>query len=291
MAVATPDVSVIIPCYNGGRFLPNALASLAAQTFRNFETIVVDDGSTDAQTRTVLDGLGPDVNVIRQENRGLPAARNTGIRAARAAFVLPFDCDDLVKPTLLEETVPVLRTSAPDVAFVTFYEQLSGARSGIVTVEFDPFAQLFHNRLHYCLLLRKSAWQAVGGYDETMRSGYEDWEFNVHLIAAGFRGVVVPKPLFVYSVSADGMLMSRSGRMHATLWRSIRDRHPELYRWSWLRAHNGKTNSLRRLLRYASAYGFLMTYGAAPESLVNRAHYCWLSAKRRGLVPWQVTIN
>ncbi|MBV8791726.1 MAG: glycosyltransferase family 2 protein, partial [Pseudolabrys sp.] len=119
-----PSASVVIPCYNGGRFIPAALASLAAQTFRDFEIIVVDDGSTDPETKTVLDGLGPEVRVIRQENRGLPGARNTGIRAARAAIVLPFDCDDILTPTLLQECVPVLRAAPPDVGFVSFYEQL-----------------------------------------------------------------------------------------------------------------------------------------------------------------------
>ena len=80
----TPSVSVIVPCYNGGRFIPQLLGSLARQTFRDFEIIIVDDGSTDAATRQALDNLDPSVRVIRQGNKGLSAARNAGIALARA---------------------------------------------------------------------------------------------------------------------------------------------------------------------------------------------------------------
>ena len=289
--MSTPEVSVVIPCYNGGRFLPAALASLAAQTFRNFEIIVVDDGSTDPETRAVIAGLGPEIRVIRQENRGMAGARNTACSAARAAIVLPLDCDDVLEPSFLEETIPALRAAPADVAFVTVYQRLAGERSGVVAFEFDPFSQLFHNQLHYCLLLRKSAWEAVGGYDESMRDGYEDWEFNLRLIEAGYRGLIIPKPLFIYRVSADGMLMSRSGRLHATLWRYIRDHHRDLYRWRWLRAHNGKTGFLRRGIRYASALTFMLVFEAVPEKLMNRLHFGWLVAKRKGLIPWRVPFN
>jgi GT2 family glycosyltransferase len=74
----------------------------------------------------------------------------------------------------------------------------------------DPnrFDQLFLNQLPYCMLIRKSAWQAAGGYDETMRDGSEDWEFNIRLSGAGFRGIELAKPLFVCSVRPDGMLLS-----------------------------------------------------------------------------------
>jgi glycosyltransferase involved in cell wall biosynthesis len=289
--VTTPAVSVIIPCYNGGRFLPAALQSLAAQTFRDFETVIVDDGSTDPETQDLLARLGPEVRVVRQENRGLPGARNTGFREARAALVLPFDCDDVLSPTLLEEAVPLLQSAPADVAFVTCHEQLTGAREDYIAISFDPFSQLFHNQLHYCLLLRKSIWQEVGGYDDSMRNGYEDWEFNIRLIGAGYRGLVIPKPLFNYRVSGDGMLMSHSGRMHATLWRRIYARHARLYRWDWLAAHNGKRNPLRRFVRNAAAAMFLLVYRNAPESVLNRGHRLWLLAKRNGWIPWQVDIN
>jgi glycosyltransferase involved in cell wall biosynthesis len=289
--VSAPAVTIFIPCYNGGRFLPAALDSVARQTFRDFETIVVDDGSTDPETIAYLDRLPPWVRLVRQTNRGLAGARNTGFREARADFVLPLDCDDTIEPELLSEIVPVLKAAPPDVAFVGTDLMLTGARSGPSHTEFDAFAQLFHNQLHYGLLLRKSAWEKAGGYDESMRSGYEDWEFNVALIDAGYRGVIVAKPLFNYFVSADGMLMSKSGRMHVTLWRYIHHKHARLYRWGWLSAHNKAPNTLLRGWRYISAYGLLYIYGVVPDMIMNRLHYYWLYAKRNGWIRWRVRIN
>ena len=289
--MAAPAVSVVIPCYNGGPFLPAVLKSLAAQTFRDFETIIVDDGSTDPATQDVLAALGPDIRVIRQDNRGLAAARNTGFRQAQAEFVLPLDCDDTLDPPFLAEAYAALRAASDDIGFVGTDMRLAGALTSVVQRRFDRFTQLFHNQLSYCMLFRKSAWQAVGGYNETMRDGYEDWEFNVHLIAAGFRGIDIERPLFNYHVSAQGMLMSRSGRMHATLWRRIRELHPEIYRWQWLSQHHDKDNTLRRYVRLTSAIGLLTAARVVPEAAMNRLHYYWLLAKRRGLIPWQVPIN
>ena len=222
-------VSVVIPCYNGGAFLPGALESLAAQTLRDFEVIVVDDGSDDAGTLLVLEGLGDGIRLVRQENRGLAAARNAGMAAAEAGLLLPLDCDDRLEPTFLEKTVAALE-AAPEAAFAFTHLRLGGDRTGVLVKDYNPLTQLFLNQLPYCLLLRRGAWQDAGGYAEDMRQGYEDWEFNIRLAARGATGVVVPEPLFVYRVSRDGMLQSLSNRLHAQLWRDIQRRHPALYR-------------------------------------------------------------
>jgi len=225
-----PTVSIVVPCYNGGRFLDALIASIRGQTFRDFETIIVDDGSTDGATRDKLASLPADIRVIRQDNAGLSAARNTGFRAARAEIVLPLDCDDTMEPTHLAETLPLLQAAPTDVGFVFTYERLVGARSGVAEFYFNPFDQLFVNRLSYCLLLRKAAWQRAGGYDETMRDGYEDWEFNIRLAKCGYRGISLAKPLVNYLVSNSGMLMNKSSRLHGALWRGIRAKHADLYR-------------------------------------------------------------
>lgn len=229
-----PAVSIIIPCYNGGRFLDRLIESIERQRYRDFEAIVVDDGSTDAFTIDKLDKLPDWVQVIRQENRGLSGARNTGFRAARAGLVLPLDCDDTLEPDHLAETVPVLQAATDDVGFVYTDERLTGDASGISEHFFNRYDQLFVNRMSYCLLLRKQAWHKVGGYDEMMRDGYEDWEFNIRLGKFGYRGIKVAKPLLNYTVSSTGMLMSKSSRKHAGLWLGIRRLHKDLYRFGSL---------------------------------------------------------
>ena len=234
--MTAPAVSVVVPCYNGGRFLDQMLASLDAQVFRDFEVIIVDDGSTDPETLAKLASPPAGVMVLRQANAGLSAARNAGFRVARGEMVLPLDCDDALSPTFLTETVAALKAAPEETAFAFTHMRATGAIEGVLPRYFKRFDQLFLNRLPYCLLIRKSAWEAVGGYDDTMRDGYEDWEFNIRLTLADFRGTAIPRPLFVYYVSSDGMLMSRSARLHGKLWHDILVRHAETYNWKTLRA-------------------------------------------------------
>lgn len=226
----TPSVSVIVPCYNGGRFMPQLLGSLASQTFRDFEIVIVDDGSTDAATRQELDNVDPSVRVIRQTNKGLSAARNAGITAAAADLVLTLDCDDMIAPNYLSEAVALLDAAPADVALVLSHQQLVGAASGPLERHFNRFDLLFANPIPSAVLLRKSAWQEVGGYDETMREGYEDWEFYLRLMLRGFRGITIPKPCVIYNVSAGGMLFNTSSGKHANIWRSMRRKHAAAYR-------------------------------------------------------------
>jgi glycosyltransferase involved in cell wall biosynthesis len=157
------------PATNGGRFLDGLSASLGAQTFRDFETIIVDNGSTEAATREKLEHLGPEVRGVHQENRYLPGA-NRGFLEARAALVLPLDCDEVLEPSFLAETVPLLANASPGAAFVFTHARLAGTLAGVLQRHFNRFDQLFLNQ-SYCLLLRRSAWRAV--YDETMRDGAE----------------------------------------------------------------------------------------------------------------------
>jgi glycosyltransferase involved in cell wall biosynthesis len=266
---ATPRVSIVVPCHNGGRFLDSLLASLDAQTFRDFETIIVDDGSTEAATREKLAALDPAIRVVHQENRYLPGARNRGFLEARADLVLPLDCDDMVEPSYLAETVPLLENAPTDVGFVFTHARLTGTLAGVLPRHLNRFDQLFLNLLPYCMLIRRSAWQSVGGYDETMRGGMEDWEFNIRLSRSGFGGIELAKPLFVYSVRPDGMLLSRTTRMHGTIWRSIRVRHADLYRLAALARLWRATRAMRSGVSAGTAAGLLFSARLLPEAWFN----------------------
>lgn len=225
-----PAVSVIVPCHNGGRFLDGLVASLREQTFQDFEIVIVNNGSTEQDTLETLKRLETTVRVVHQENRYLPGARNRGFEEARADIILPLDCDDRLEPTFLAETLAALKAAPENTGFAFTHMRLTGAVEGIQPTHCNRFDQLFLNHMAYCLLTRKSAWRRIGGYDETMRDGTEDWEFNIRLLKAGYGWVEIPKPLFLYTIRADGMLLSKSARMQATIWRRIRDRNPELYR-------------------------------------------------------------
>jgi glycosyltransferase involved in cell wall biosynthesis len=278
--MSEPAVSVLVPCYNGGRFLDDLCASLAAQTFRDFETIIVDDGSTEEATLQKLASLEPGIRVVLQQNRRLPGARNAGFGKARGEFVLPLDQDDRLAPSFLAETVAALRDAAPDVGFAFAHVRLYGDMDGVMPRHFNRFDQLFLNRLPYCMLIRRSAWQAAGGYDEAMRDGTEDWEFNIRLLQAGFRGIEIARPLFIYRVSTEGMLMSHSARQHGTIWRYIRTQHRELYRPSALiaawRANRGTPGEIAPF----KAVGLLFLAKLLPESWFNQLFYRLLVVTR-----------
>jgi glycosyltransferase involved in cell wall biosynthesis len=273
-ANAVPALSVVVPCFNGGRYLDDAMAALARQTFRDFEIVIVDDGSTDELTIRALARLEGQARIIRQRNRGAAAARNSGISAARAAIVFTFDCDDAIEPTFLAETVTALQAAGPEVGMVCTDSRLMGAESGVLPRYFNRFDLLFSNTVSTALVLRKESWRAAGGYDETMRQGYEDWEFSLRLVQAGFRGIAIAKPLYIYRVAADEQPSSISSsiharRLYAKLWREIRKRHAASYRplamarlWWTTRDGSGRVPLWKGLAGYALAI-------ALPDRLFN----------------------
>ena len=230
---AGPAVSVVVPCYNGGRFLAALMRSLARQTFRDFEIVIVDDGSRDPETLRKLAAQGDAALVIHQANAGPSAARNAGVRAARGGILFMLDCDDTIEPDFLAETVGLLDASPADVGMVFSDIRLIGAESGVSTRYFNRFDLLFTNTLSSGLVMRREAFDAAGGYDEAMRDGYEDWDFSLRLARAGYRGVRLAKPLYIYQI-ATAAIPSRSTeidskRLYAALWRYIRDHHAASY--------------------------------------------------------------
>jgi glycosyltransferase involved in cell wall biosynthesis len=231
--MASPTVSVILPCYNAHALLPRTLDSIRTQTFRDFEIIVVDDGSTDPETIAYLDALPNDIRLVRHENRGLAAARNTGFAHARGRYVLPLDCDDWIEPTFIEASLRAL-AAAPQCQYAYAHIALAGEASGTLVKHYNYFEQLFLNQLPYCILVERDTWAHHGGYDETMRQGYEDWEFNIRLGSHGAIGAEVPEPLFNYHVSRSGMLQSKSLHLHGMLWRDIQRKNAAAYRFGTL---------------------------------------------------------
>lgn len=194
----TPLAAVIIPCFNYGKYLPAAVESALNQTLGNTEVIVVNDGSTEPLTLSVLKEIekDPRISVINQENRGLPAARNAGIRVTGARYITCLDADDLIDPTYLEKAVTVLETR-PDVGLAYSFAQLFGDVEEIwYTETLDPAKLLQYNHIPVVAVFRREAWEKVGGYDEDMRIGYEDWDFWLRLAREGYRGWLIPEPLF-----------------------------------------------------------------------------------------------
>lgn len=201
MTKTNPKVSIIVPCYNHGQFIVETLESIDDQTFRNFEVIIIDDGSDDVTTLQLLDQLArPGIRVTRTSNRGVSAARNRGISEALGPFILALDADDRIGPDYLARAVPVLEQH-DDVGVVYGERQLFGERHEMCPLPaYDPRRLLVENLLHSAAVFRKEDWELVGGYNEAMVHGWEDWDFWVALSGLGRRFVKLPDVRFFYRV-------------------------------------------------------------------------------------------
>jgi glycosyltransferase involved in cell wall biosynthesis len=201
-----PRISVLVPCFNHGEFIGEALGSVVAQTLQDFEIIVVDDGSTDPETHAALAELPRErITVLTTGNRGLPAARNYAAAHAGGEFFCALDADDKLAAQWFEKAVQVL-DARPDVAFVSHWLETFGDEHWTWKPErCDLPSLLARNAVNGAALVRRAAFEAVGGYDESMRAGCEDWDFWLRLVERGFRGSIVPEVLFYYRRRADSM--------------------------------------------------------------------------------------
>lgn len=225
-----PIVSVVIPCYNYGQYLEDAVNSCLNSTFQDLEIIVVNNGSTDHYTIEFLNRLNkPKTRVIHvDKNIGLPHGRNVGIREAKGRYILPLDADDMIHPTLIEKTHQVLETK-PQVGFVTVGLEYFGDQYWVwLPPLFDFNRLLVENIVCVCSLFRKQAWIDAGGYNESMLDGYEDWDFWISVAEKGWLGDAVPEALLYYRRHSSNM-STESGKKHSAIVQQIRSNHPALY--------------------------------------------------------------
>lgn len=193
--------SIVIPCYNAGDLLSEAVESALAQTYSDLEIIIVDDGSTDARTRAVLEAARwPRTTIIRQPNAGPAAARNRAVREASGEFILPLDADDKIAPGYVERAVAVLERR-PEVGIVYCKAMRFGAESGPWRLPAYSLRELvIDNVIFVTAMYRKADWEKVGGYNERLRHGVEDYEYWVKIVGLGREVVQLDDYLFFYRI-------------------------------------------------------------------------------------------
>ena len=242
------EVSVIIPCYNSGQFLTRSVESILGQTFRKFEIIIINDGSTDKITLQIIKKYRKNnkIRIVNKKNSGLPAARNSGIKVARSKYILMLDSDDWLRLDTLEIFYNFLERNKK-VSYVYSNIHLADEKKGILKKNFNFFEQLFTNQIPYCALFRKSVLSTKFRYDEKMKKGFEDWDLNIRLGASGFYGKCINKNLFNYNVSKQGMLLKNTLSSYSEIFRYIRNKNYSEYNFisilkNYIKWKNTKSN-------------------------------------------------
>jgi glycosyltransferase involved in cell wall biosynthesis len=227
--IDAPIASVVIPCYNYGAFVAEAVDSVLRQELQDTEIIVVDDGSTDEHTLEVLAHLDrPRTRVIHQPNRGLSEARNEGIRQAAGKYICCLDADDAMEPTYLEKAVALLEANG-GVSFAYPWVRLFGDEERVWRTEpFDLRRLLRYNHVAASSVFSKDDWQAAGGFTAELRVGFEDWEFWIKLGALGKRGQLIPEVLLRQRRHGRTMTHEASDRRQQIV-AEIRARHLDLF--------------------------------------------------------------
>lgn len=201
-------LSVVIPYHNMGSYIEDCLRSIFLQTYRNFEIIIIDDGSTDAASIRRLEELPPDprVTIIRQRNKGLAFTRNHGAEIARGAYLAFLDADDKISSTYYEKAVRALEKK-DNVFFAGAWVQYFGnSRNLWPTFTPQPPYALVHNPINSSsLVYKRAAYLAGGRNDKRADYGLEDYDSVISMLRNGLNGVVIPEPLFHYRVRKGSM--------------------------------------------------------------------------------------
>ena len=229
LSVLNPRVTVVIPCYNYGAFVTEAVNSVLAQSYPNVDVVVVDDGSTDRHTQKVLKKLARDrVRVHHQTNKGLSAARNAGAGLTSSEFVVFLDADDRLHPSAITLMLWSLLRH-PDRSYVYTSQRFFGDDNLIWDPQaYNGYDLLWSNHPSVCSLIRRSAFESVKGYSVGMVVGYEDWNHWVMLLDAGHIGLRLRAPLFQHR--RHGHTMTHDAHNHSRLLhKKIRGHSSSLY--------------------------------------------------------------
>ncbi|MCX2837489.1 glycosyltransferase family A protein [Salinimicrobium sp. MT39] len=226
-----PIVSIIVPCFNHARYLDEALASVRQQTFSNWECIIVNDGSPDnteeiAQSWVAKDGR---FRYLYQLNKGVSSARNFGIFHSNGDFILPLDADDKISKEYIRLAMDAFRQE-PDLTLVYSEAETFG------TIEekwkLQPFSlnNLARFNMIFCsAVFKKQDWCKIGGYDENMAIGLEDWDFWISLLKNGGKVKKLKEVCFFYRIKKVSRNTQISQNKQKKMFQYLSVKHAHFY--------------------------------------------------------------
>lgn len=194
-------VSVIMPCYNDGKYIMEAIDSIVKQTYPDWELIIVDDGSDDEETKTIINEIqNPKIKVFHTEHLRPAGARNYGIQKAEGTYILPVDSDDRIHEEYMEKAVKMIESN-PRIGVVYCKAELFGEKSGSWNLPDYSFKHmLLDNIVFVTALFYKSDWEKVGGFNTSMAQGMEDYDFWLSILGLEREICQIPEVLFYYRI-------------------------------------------------------------------------------------------
>jgi glycosyltransferase involved in cell wall biosynthesis len=209
-----PKVTVVVPTYNRAKWVEEAIQSVLRQSFSDFSLVVVDDGSTDNTKEVVLKFRDPRVKYLYQENRGVSAARNSGVRASTSEYIAFLDSDDMYLDNAIEKSIHAM-TQNPSVGFTFGQINIMKSDGKVYSTKKPSFPcstvveQTDHVRkmLYYghitlsTLVVKRSCFEAVGGFNEDLRY-FEDYHLCIRL-AKRYPAFYIAEPLINYRYHND----------------------------------------------------------------------------------------
>ena len=194
-------ISIIVPCYKQAEYLDECLQSVLDQTYQNWECFIVNDGSPDHTEEVAKRWTEKDsrFKYLYQENKGVSAARNFGIQRAKGEWILPLDGDDYISSDYFRLASKHFENPGTKVIYCNA-EKFGAVAGKFILLPFTLKNLAYDNLIFCTAFFKKEDWIRIGGYDENMIEGYEDWEFWIHLLKDGGEAVKLDKTCFFYRI-------------------------------------------------------------------------------------------
>lgn len=224
-------VSIIVPCYNQAAYLPETLDSVLAQTYTDWECIIVNDGSPDNTGEVARRYVAKDARFkyIEQSNQGPAAARNNGIENSCGEFVLPLDADDLIAPSYLEKAVAVFAQNADTKLVYCKADKFGLVNEPWVLEDYDYDRFIWDNCIFCTAMYKRSDYLKTDGYNVNMTHGLEDWDFFLSLLKKDDVVHCINEVLFHYRLKETSRTTDYLEQHHNEMLIQICKNHPEIY--------------------------------------------------------------
>ena len=225
-------VSVIMPCFNDGKYINESIKSVINQTYTNIELIIIDDGSTDEETVKILHNINhAKIKVLKTNGLGPSGARNKGIEYSTGKYILPLDSDDVIYNTYIEKAVNIISQN-DNVGIVYCKAEHFGEKDGLWELPtYSINEMLINNVIFVTALFRKDDWKSIGGFDTSFKYGLEDYDFWLSILELDKEVVQIPEVLFRYRIKKSSRHKSFEQNINniKDTYSIIYNKHSKLY--------------------------------------------------------------